>query len=98
MHRSCCEWLHEGAFPADLNDTTLVLIPKKHKVERMGDLRPIVLCNVLYKILVKVLANRLKIILPGAISENQLAFIPGRSISDTVLVAFEVLVKRVKWH
>lgn len=69
----------------------MVLIPKKDNVESMKDLRPIALCNVLYKILAKVLANRLKVILPGIITENQSAFVPGRSITDNVLVAFEVL-------
>lgn len=89
---NCCKsWLTEYKFPANLNDTTLVLIPKKDNVEIMADLRPIALCNVLYKIIAKVLANRLKTILPHIISENQSAFVPGRNITDNVLVAFEML-------
>lgn len=88
----CCKtWLSENAFPLGINDTNIVLIPKKEEADNMKDLRPIVLCNVLYKILAKVLANRLKEILPGLISENQSAFVSGRNITDNVLVAFEIL-------
>lgn len=57
----------------------------------MKDLRPIALCNILYKVIAKVLANRLKDILPDIITENQSAFVPGWNISDNVLVAFELL-------
>ena len=88
----CCkEWLTSCSLPANINDTNVVLIPKKDNASRMQDLRPIALCNVLYKILSKVLANRLKVILPTIISEHQSAFVPGRSITDNVLVAFEVI-------
>jgi hypothetical protein len=55
--------LHGGSIPEGWNDTVVVLIPKVQHPERLKDLRPISLCNVVYKLVSKVLANRLKCIL-----------------------------------
>ena len=84
-------WLDSCTFPDSLNDTLIVLIPKKQNSVSMKDLRPISLCNVTYKVVVKVLANRLCLVLLHLISEEQYAFISGRSILDNVMVAFEVI-------
>lgn len=91
VFRYCKEWLHTKSFPGELNYTNVFLIPKKEDASCLKDLRPISLCNVLYKILAKVLANRMKTVLPFIISENQSAFVQNRNIIDNVLVAFELI-------
>ncbi|KAM5583543.1 hypothetical protein ABKV19_003435 [Rosa sericea] len=72
-----------------LNKTHIVLIPKVPNPERTSHFRPISLCNNSYKILSKILANRLKQILPILISPNQNAFVPGRQIQENILLAHE---------
>jgi hypothetical protein len=84
-------YLKKGQLDEEINMTNIVLIPKVSSPSKLTDYRPISLCNVLYKLISKVLANRLKLILPNIISLEQSAFVSGRLISDNVLVAFETL-------
>ncbi|XP_075492415.1 uncharacterized protein LOC142530463 [Primulina tabacum] len=88
---SCVRWLHDTNLPPKLNDTNVVLIPKCKSPQSMKYLRPISLYNVLYKIISKVLANRLKKVLPHIISPFQSALVAGRAITDNVHIAFEII-------
>lgn len=74
----------------DVNQTLLTLIPKVID-SRASDFRPIALCNVIYKIVTKVLANRIKILLPNIISPNQSSFISGRNTTDNCIILQEAV-------
>ena len=66
------------------------MILKIDNPEKVTQFCPILLlCNVVYKIISKMLSSRLKVILPEIISKNQSAFVPGKLITDNILLAYE---------
>ncbi|KAL6549238.1 hypothetical protein OROHE_009083 [Orobanche hederae] len=73
------------------NATNIVLVPKMNKPKCMKDFRPISLCNTTYKIVSKVLLNRLRPALRYVVDPMQSAFIKGRLISDNILLGFECM-------
>ncbi|WJZ92597.1 hypothetical protein VitviT2T_011582 [Vitis vinifera] len=85
------EFHEHKTFLKSLNATFLVLIPKKGGAEELGDFRPISLLGGLYKLLAKVLANRIKNVIGGVISLDQNAFVSSRQILDASLIANEVI-------
>lgn len=86
----CQNFMQTGELPDDVNEAVVCLIPKVKEPKSMGDLRPISLCNVLVRILSKVMANRLKKCLGSIVSDKQSAFLEGRLLTDNALIAFEL--------
>ncbi|XP_048619867.1 uncharacterized protein LOC125590358 [Brassica napus] len=77
--------------PPTTNVTYIRLIPKITGAKSVADYRPIALCNVTYKVITKIISLRIKATLQGIIWETQSAFVPGRAISDNVLITHEIL-------
>jgi hypothetical protein len=80
-----------GFVNKSLNTTFLTLIPKVNNPSSFGDFRPIALCNICYKMISKVIANRLKLVLSRSLSEEQLGFLKGRQILDAIGTTQECL-------
>ncbi|GJW40184.1 hypothetical protein Tco_0066029 [Tanacetum coccineum] len=86
-----CEFFRNGTLLKELNHTIIALIPKVKNPTRVVDYRPISCCNVLFKCISKIIANRIKHSLMTLVSPNQSAFIPGRSITDNILLTQELM-------
>lgn len=73
------------------NLTLIVFIPKISEPREVKDFRPISLCNTMYKLVSKVLANRIRKVLNSVVDESQSAFVPGRLITDNIILGYECM-------
>ena len=73
-----------------LNYTYIVLIPNKNTPSSFNEYHPISLCNVTYKIISKVVANRLKPLIPLLISPEQSGYVEGHQILNGIILAHEI--------
>lgn len=85
------ECFETGRLLRQWNATTLMMIPKSECAQTVGEFRPIACCNVIYKVISKVLANRLAPILDRIVDKTQSAFVKGRLISDNIHLAEQFL-------
>lgn len=80
-----------GFLLRQLNSTSVALLPKVNNPSSVDQFRPIGLCNVSYKIISKILANRLEPLLSRLISTTQSTFIPNRTIQDNSITTVEIM-------
>ncbi|PNY08829.1 cysteine-rich receptor-like protein kinase [Trifolium pratense] len=95
--RFLLEFYSNGRLVKGSNYTLIVLITKVENPQRIADYRPISLVGCMYKVLAKVLANRLKSVIGKVTSETQSTFVKDRQILDGILIANEVVDDAMQW-
>ncbi|KAJ9542319.1 hypothetical protein OSB04_028825 [Centaurea solstitialis] len=85
------DFFYRGRLARQVNHTAICLLPKHPHASRVTEFRPISLCNVLYKCIAKIISWRIKDSLDFLVSSSQSAFIPGRRITDNILLAHELM-------
>lgn len=89
--RFLVEFHRNGKLAKGINSTFIALIRKVENPQSLNEFRPISLVGSMYKILAKVLANRIRLVIGSVISDAQSAFVKGRQILDGILIANEVV-------
>jgi hypothetical protein len=85
------ETRRQGKISGAINSTFIALIPKTGRPESFKDFRPISLCNIIYKLITKILANKIKPILARILSKEQFGFLENRQIMEAIGLAQEGL-------
>lgn len=85
------EFFQTGKLLKQLNHCAITLIPKNDRAEAVGDYRPISCCNVIYKVITKLLADRLAKVLPHLIDAAQSGFVKDRLMVENIHLAQEIM-------
>ncbi|XP_060190282.1 uncharacterized protein LOC132619370 [Lycium barbarum] len=92
------EFFQENKLLRAVNNTVVTLIPKTSQPETVRDFRLIACCSTINKIISKVISNRIRWVIDGPVGPNQSAFIPGRVISDNILLSHELVKGYTRKH
>lgn len=87
------DFFTSGRLLREINNTILVMVPKVPNATTVDDYRPIACCNTVYKIITKVMANRVAAVLKDLVNPSQSAFVKGRRIRDNILLVQELFSK-----
>lgn len=85
------EFFHEQKLLRDINNTVVTLVPKTSHPETIKDFIPIACCSIIYKVISKTISVGIQGILDRIVGQRQLAFIPGRLISNNILLSHELM-------
>jgi len=80
-----------GLLPRNYNATTITLIPKVQGADRVSQFRPVSLCTTVYKIIARLLKQKLKMFISDAVQGNQVGFVQGRLLCENVLLPSELV-------
>ena len=89
--KAVCNFFISGKMLKEVNHSYIVLIPKILNPSTINHYRPISLCNTVYKVISKLIVDRLRAVIPNLVSPTQSAFIPGRWIAENQLIVQEIL-------
>ena len=98
VYKAVLEVFRTNTMLPQFNCTSITLVPKVPNPSKVKDFRPIACCTVIYKLVAKILTTRMQSVIGDVVNEAQSGFIPGRQISDNILLATELIKGYTRTH